>query len=255
MDREGRTEPLPVEPPPAPTEPLPAQPGRSASSGITVLATAVLAALALCGSYIALGGFDYRPSGPDDPCKSRPWGSPQGVEQTAERYSLAAIDGAACELGVSREELIRALAGEQARKAFADDHGVTEAEVEDAVRAGLLRATDDAERAGALSGLAATGIRLAVKVMPMSVMVSLIDNAAKLFEGGDSGLGGLGGALDLLDGGSAGGGLPAPGDVPGRLGGGLTDRLKERLPGEVQQALPDDLGRRVEQGLDSLINP
>lgn len=241
--------------------------GEGRRLGFTVLALSILAAVALGGTYVALGGLEYKPAGAADPCDPRPWGSPEGVEATAERFSLAAIDGAACELAVSREELTRALAGEDSRRRFGADHGLTESEVEDAVRAGLLRATADAERGGALGSLAADGIRVAVEVMPMSVMVSLIENAAKLFE--RDGVGGaLGGALDLLDGpadpGSSGesGDSEMPGedplnprDIPGRVGGALTDALKEQLPDDVQKALPDDLGQRVEKGLDSLIGP
>lgn len=235
--------------------------------GYVVLFGSILASILLCGAYIGFGGLDYRPSGGTDPCAPRPWGSPRGLEETAERFSLAAIDGASCELGVNREQLIRALAGDRSRERFAADHGLTEAEIEDALRAGLLRATDDAERGGALSGLAATGARLAIKVMPMSVMVALIDNASSLFGRGylDSFDGVLGGALDLLDGpeGSPGtrgeGGSDTgpldPKEIPGRVGGALTDQLKRQLPPEVQQVLPEDLGSQVEKGLDNLIRP
>lgn len=238
--------------------------------GFAVLAGSILAAVVLCGAYIALGGLDYRPAGGVDPCAPRDWGSPQGLEQTAERFSLAAIDGAACELGVTREELTRALASDDSRKAFAADHGISDEEIEDAVRAGLLRATDDAERGGSLSAVAATGARLAIKVMPMSLMVSLVDNASDLFSSGiGSGLGGaLGGALDLLgpgkrsepapgegDGkGSASGG-PGVEELPGKIGRELTDRLREQLPDGVRQAVPNDLGSQVEKGLNDLINP
>lgn len=237
--------------------------------GFVVLAGSILAALVLCGGYIALGGLDYRPAGAADPCAPRAWGSPQGLEQTAERFSLAAIDGAACELGVTREELTRALASEDSRNAFADDHGITDGEIEEAVRAGLLRATDDAERGGSLSAVAATGARLAIKVMPMSVMVSLIDNASDLFSSGlGSGLGdALGGALDLLGPGTENeppgeGGGTSPGsagagveELPGKIGRELTDRLREQLPDGVRQAVPDDLGSQVEKGLNDLVTP
>lgn len=246
------------------TDPLPRGRSDGRRLGFTVLVGSILAAIALCGTYIAAGGLAYAPSGGSDPCAPSPWGSPQGLEATAERFSLAAIDGAACELGVSREELTRVLADEGSRERFAADHNLSQSEIEDAVRAGLLRATDDAERGGALSSLAATGARLAIKVMPMSVMVALIDNASTLFQGGGGALDDLGGALDLLGGGSdsdpggsgSGGGLNVnPGDIPGRVGGALTDKLKEQLPPEVQQVLPEDLGSQVEKGLNDLIKP
>lgn len=269
-----------------PTEPMPGAPGAAPDRdsgqpdragdgrrlGFLVLAGSILAAVALCGAYIGLGGLDYRPAGGTDPCAPRAWGSPKGLEQTAERFSLAAIDGAACELGVSREELTRALAGDESRDEFAADHGLSDSEIEDAVRAGLLRATDDAERGGSLSPVAATGARLALRVMPMSLMVALIDNASDLFTSGlGSGIGGvLGDALGLLgpgsgSGDSAGGesgedggtgsGSPSLEELPGRIGGELTDRLREQLPDGVREAVPKDLGSKIEKGLNDLINP
>lgn len=231
--------------------------------GIAVLVGSILAAVLLCGTYVALGGLDFKPAGGSDPCDPRPWGSPQGIEETAERFSMAAIDGASCELGVSREELIRALADDQSRADFIANHQITDTELEDALRAGLLRATDDAERGNALSPLVAVGARMAIKVMPMGVMISLIDNATKLFgEGGDA-LDGLGGALDLIGGGKpssqdSGGGDSesiSPGDIPGKVGGALADRLRDQLPPEIQQMIPDDLGDQVEGRLKDLVKP
>lgn len=277
------TEPLPPRTQEPPTERLPeTEPGQTGGTGagrgrglgIGVLIGSIAIAAVLCGGYIALGGLDYKPSGAADPCDPRPWGSPQGLEQTAERFTLAAIDGAACELGVSREELTRALADERSRQAFAESRGLSDAEIEDALRAGLLRAVDDAENGGALQPLVATGLRFTIRTLPMSAMIGLIENASEIFSGSTlKDLGGIvDGALDLLDPGGSGdpgdsegqgsggteadpGAAVSPDDLPGKVGGELTDRLKQRLPPELREQLPDDLGSRVEQGLNDLINP
>ncbi len=276
----GGEEPTEVKPPrrEPPTEPLPGEPPVAADSsgdggrrlGIRVLVGSILAAIVLCGAYVALGGLDYKPAGAADPCDPRPWGDPQGLEETAERFTLSAIDGAACELGVSREELTRALASEDSRRQFAEANDLGDSQIEDALRSGLLRAVDDAENGGAIQPLVATGLRFTIKTLPMSTMIDLIENASDIFSGGTlDDLGGIvGGALDLLDPGGSdsgsgdgqgdgggGSGLPQAGDVPGRVGGALTDRLKERLPEDVQKQLPDDLGKQVERGLNDLINP
>lgn len=274
---EHPTEPLPgsdgepteIKPPRTdpPTEPLrDPQPGAGAEAatagpdpggrGVRVLVGSIVAALVLCGAYLALGGLDYKPSGAADPCDPRPWGDPQGLEETAERFTLSAIDGAACELGVSREELTRALAGDDSRQDFARRHGLSDSQIEDALRSGLLRAVDDAENGGAIEPLIATGLRFTIRTLPMSAMISLIENASDIFSGRTlDDLGGIvGGAVELLrpdDSGDGGG----TGNVPGRLGAELTDRLKERLPDEVRRQLPEDLGSQVEQGLNDLINP
>ena len=45
-----------------------------------------------------------------DPCKHRALAQPRGLQEIPEQFSLSALDGAACKLGVSRETLARALA-------------------------------------------------------------------------------------------------------------------------------------------------
>ena len=83
----------------------------SASNRGTVLVlVAVVASLALVGAYFAAGGSSYAPAQVQDPCEPRDWRDPQGIEEIAEQFSLSALDGAACELGVTREALARALA-------------------------------------------------------------------------------------------------------------------------------------------------
>src|SRR6185369_16801957 len=112
---------------------------------------ALLAAIVLVGSYLAAGGASYEPVKSQDPCKPRPWRDPQGLQQIAEQFTLSALDGAACKLGVSRETLARALATPEARERFSKRYGIDDAKLAEAIRAGLLRAVDDAEEAGALS--------------------------------------------------------------------------------------------------------
>ena len=61
--------------------------------------------------------------------------------------------------GVSRETLARALATPESRERFTERYGIDDAELARAIRAGLLRAVDDAEEAGALSPLLAGPLR------------------------------------------------------------------------------------------------
>src|SRR6185437_5327466 len=77
--------------------------------------------------------------------------------------ALVALDGAACHFGVSRETLTIALATSSSRARFARAHHVDSHELENAVRRGLERAVDDAERAGAISGFRATALRFAAE--------------------------------------------------------------------------------------------
>jgi hypothetical protein len=118
----------------------------------------------------------------------REWRSPAGVEAAAEQFTLSALDGAACELRVSRERLALALATETARADFVEEHGIRGAELEAAVRAGLVRAIDDAERAGALGPIVATPLREIARRIPAETAIALVLDARELFARGGQAL-------------------------------------------------------------------
>lgn len=141
--------------------------------------------------YLALGGSGYEPTPVADPCEPRAWRAPQGVEESAQQFALSALDGAACELQVSRETLAVALASPESRAEFAAERGIDEAALETAVRAGVVRGIDDAESAGALSPLVATGLRALASRLPVDEAIALIDDASELFEGASDTLGNL----------------------------------------------------------------
>jgi hypothetical protein len=159
---------------------------------------AVSAVLVL--AYLAAGGSDYTPAKTQDPCKPRAWRNPEGLQEIAQQFSLSALDGAACKLGVSRETLAQALASEESRQQFLRHYDISDAELARAVRAGLFRAIDDAEEAGALSPFLGTPIRQAIRSIPLDQSIELVNDARSLFEGGGSivGLGEAG--LGILEG-------------------------------------------------------
>jgi hypothetical protein len=157
---------------------------------------AIVAALVLVGAYLAAGGSSYTPEKVQDPCKPRQWRDPEGLQQIAEQFTLSALDGAACQLGVSRETLARALATPESRERFMDRYDIGDAELARAIRAGLLRAIDDAEEAGALNPLLAGPLRETVRSVPLDQAIELINNAESLLDN----LGGvLGPAQELLE--------------------------------------------------------
>ena len=162
----------------------------SKERGGTLIGAAVAASLALVITFLALGGSSYAPAGVRDPCEPRDWPQTDGLEDTAQQFTLSALDGTACELHVSRETLVVALASEQGRERFADDP-----RLEDAVRAGLDRAIDDGERAGEINGAVATGLRALARNAPVSEVIELIRDAGPLFNGVGGLLGQLGGVL------------------------------------------------------------
>ena len=157
----------------------------SVRRGRTLVALATLASVALVAAYLAAGGSEYEPTPTADPCSTREWRAPEGIEESAQQFALSALDGAACELGVSREELAVALATEESRAAFAAERGVSDDELESAVRAGLRRGIDEAEAAGALAPIVADGARAVASRLPVNEGIALIEDAGALF--GDAG--------------------------------------------------------------------
>ena len=117
------------------------------------LAALVLAA-ALLGIYLAAGGSDYgEVQEVADPCRERPAAGrpvPAQLEPLAERVVVLGLDETACRLGVSRERLVLALPTAKDRRALADELGISEAELAQALKAGLGRAVTRLERAGRL---------------------------------------------------------------------------------------------------------
>jgi hypothetical protein len=157
---------------------------------------AAVAAVALVGTYLVAGGSSYAPTKTQDPCKHRPWRNPEGLEQIAEQFSLSALDGAACKLGVSRETLAQALATPEGRERFTRRYGIDDAELARAIRAGLLRAVDDAERAGALNPLLAAPLRQTLRNIPLDQAIELINDAKSLLDQAQSFLGPAQGLLE-----------------------------------------------------------
>jgi hypothetical protein len=139
------------------------------------IAWATVAAVALVVAYLALGGASYAPAKVADPCATRDWREPQGVEEVAEQIALSGLDGAACELHVSREEMVIALANRESRDRFARDHGIADERLELLVREGLLRAIDDAESADALDPTLADLLRGIARRVPVDELLELLE--------------------------------------------------------------------------------
>jgi hypothetical protein len=161
-----------------------------------LVGAAIVAAVALVGIYLAAGGSSYAPAKTQDPCKHRPWNNPEGLQQIAQQFTLSALDGAACELGVSRETLAQALATPAGRERFTKRYGIDDAQLAKAIRAGLLRAVNDAEQAGALNPLLAAPLRETLKGVPLNQAIELINNAETLLNDAQSFLGPAQGLLE-----------------------------------------------------------
>jgi hypothetical protein len=145
---------------------------------------ALVLSCALVGIYIATGGTSYKPITSQNPCDPRPAAeSSGGLEGLADKFTLSALDGAACQLGVSRERLARALASKAARERFTKRFHIDDAKLTDAIRAGLVRAVDDAEEHGELSPILAAPARVAVENVPLEQGIKLVQDGEKLLNG------------------------------------------------------------------------
>lgn len=137
------------------------------------LATATSAALVLV--YLALGGASYAPANPTDPCAARDWREPHGLQAVAEQIVLSGIDGAACRLGTSREDVVLAFGSRASLERFGREHDVTPKGLERLVRAGIDRAIDDAVAANALDPSVARLIRGVASRIPVGDVIDLLD--------------------------------------------------------------------------------
>ncbi|MGH3065905.1 MAG: hypothetical protein ACRDOF_06325 [Gaiellaceae bacterium] len=133
--------------------------------------------------YLALGGGRFEPTPVADPCEKRDRPEADGVGETLERIALAAVDGVACELGVSREDLVLALRSEEALAAFSRDQGIDRAELEQAITDGLVRAVDDAEEAGSLPSLVAPLVRRAAESVPPWLILETLERLGSFLPG------------------------------------------------------------------------
>ena len=132
---------------------------------------ALAASIGLIGVYVAFGGGTYEPAKTEDPCQTRDQ-SVLDERGIFEGIALSALDGAACELHVSREELTLALADEGATERFAEAHDIDSDAVDDAVRAGLERAVDDAAAAGRIDGVEEAILRQVARYAPVGPAIS-----------------------------------------------------------------------------------
>jgi hypothetical protein len=137
-------------------------------------ALAVLAVGAVLGYQVSAGGLDYKPSAVADPCRPQPWRDTHGLNDIENRVALSALAGAACKLHVSREDLVLAFAGDARLAQFRRVHHLTDQRLGEAAKTGLLRAIDDAERAGRLNGLEAAALRLAAENVPPDQVTALV---------------------------------------------------------------------------------
>ena len=144
---------------------------------VVALVALFVGAIGLIALELANGAAQAGALAVRDPCEPRPAFPGEGLDATLQRIVFDGMDGAACELGTTREELVLSLApGSGVEPIRWDD--VT---IERAVRAGLLESIDDAEQRGSLNALVAVALRQFVEHAPLQWLIDGSQGVAGLF--------------------------------------------------------------------------
>jgi hypothetical protein len=132
-----------------------------------VLVLVLAGAGALIGVELGNGATSYGTATVADPCKPRPPFPGTGFDATVQRIALNGLDGAACSLGTTREEFVLSFAPETGTEPIRWDRKT----IERALRAGLMRAIDDAERRDDVPGFVASLLRQVVERAPLDWLI------------------------------------------------------------------------------------
>jgi hypothetical protein len=149
-----------------------------ARQGYLALAALGIAAVALIAVELGKGALDFGESTAADPCAQREPFPGDSFEATLQRIALDGLDGAACELGTTREELVLSFDSQ-----LGGDVDWDEETLERALRSGLEEAIADAEERGSLGGLEARILREIVARAPLDWLIEGGGDLADLFGG------------------------------------------------------------------------
>jgi hypothetical protein len=122
--------------------------------GRLALVALASAAAVLLAVELALGAIGYGKARLADPCTSKPAFSGGGLDGAVQRFALSGLNGAACRLHTSREELVLSCSPSARTKIRWD-----QATIDSAVTAGFDRAAHDTAGNGLLGSLLATLLR------------------------------------------------------------------------------------------------
>ena len=149
---------------------------------MTPLLACIAVSVGLAVAYVAFGGLSYEPTAVADPCAPRPQRETTGTGERIEVVLLAAADQTACELGVSREDLVIALRSVDELDDLAEREGRSRDDLEDALRAGLVRAVDDAEKDDLIGRSTAGALTFAAERLPLGLLLSVLRGASSFLD-------------------------------------------------------------------------
>ena len=136
------------------------------SRGAWIVVVLLLSGAALVAVELGKGALSEPSPKIADPCVPRD-GRTGGIDATLQRIVLDGLDGAACRLHTTREELVLSIGG--------GGVGVTrrwdQHTIEVALRAGLLRSVDEAVQRGDVPSFLAPALRQLVQSAPIGKLV------------------------------------------------------------------------------------
>lgn len=131
-----------------------------------VVAVLVAAAAVLLAVELGQGALDFGQAKREHPCSGHSSYAGSGLDATLQRIVLDGLNGAACELHTTREELVLSLRPSSSHPVRWDEQTIQRA-----VRSGLVRSIDEAERRGDLPGIVAGVLRAAAEYAPVKFFV------------------------------------------------------------------------------------
>ena len=129
------------------------------------LVALLLAGVALVAVELGLGALNEPSPKIADPCQPRA-GRTGGVDTTIQRIVLDGLDGAACRLHTTREELVLSIGGGSEAPRHWDEHTI-----EVALRAGMLRSVNEAVQRGDVPSFLAPTLRGLVERLPLQKLI------------------------------------------------------------------------------------
>jgi len=152
---------------------------RRASLALVVFAA--LVSVGLVVGFVALGGTDrLRPShatATADPCTATVVAAQGGsTEAEASTILLSSLNAAACELRVSREDLVLALGNGDGIDGAAQMLGVQPQALKDSVIGAITKTVDDESAAGRLTPTTALAIQTLIDVVPPEQLLAAVRN-------------------------------------------------------------------------------
>ena len=146
--------------------------GARRSAQATAAMVGIAAAAVIGGTLVARefadGAADVGEYEAADPCTAPPDPFPgDGIDAVAQRIGLSALNGAACELGTTRERLVLSLDPDSGY----DDVTWDDETAEQALRSGAHRAIDDADDRDSIPGWVASALHFVVDRAPVGWLV------------------------------------------------------------------------------------